>query len=188
MSLLRNSNIPNKFFTYNIDTSNWPAQHNFIANLPDDVENFTETDWLNLVLPGESVGGNPNNVTYNYDAFLEIRRTLNGLQLLADYNNTRTTNQLHTIANNLKNNDSVKPIVAVQLGKTFLQLEADTHSNGASGARNTGRIGLGQGISNINIANALVVSFYNVMICCFSETIAKDGISYSQADAFYGTV
>ena len=54
MSLLRNSNIPNKFFAYDIDTSNWPAQHNFIADLPDDVENFTENHWLNLVLPSES--------------------------------------------------------------------------------------------------------------------------------------
>ena len=91
MSLLRNSNIPNKFFTYNIDTSNWPAQHNFIANLPDDVESFTESDWLNLVLPNEQAGGNQNNIAKKYDDFLEIRRTLNELQLLADYNNTRTS-------------------------------------------------------------------------------------------------
>ena len=188
MSLLRNSNIPNKFFAYDIDTSNWPAQHNFIADLPDDVENFTENHWLNLVLPSESAGGNQNNIAKKYDDFLEIRRTLNDLLLLADYNNTRTSAQLETIANNLKNNNNVKPIVAVLLGNTFLQLEADTHSNGASGARNTGRIGLGQGISNINTANALVVAFSNVMLCCFSETIAKEGISYSQADAFYGTV
>ena len=179
MSLLRNSNIPNKFFAYDIDTSNWPAQHNFIANLPDDVETFTENDWLNLVLPGESVGGNQNNVNDKHDDFLEIRRTLNGLQLLADYNTTRTSAQLETIANNLKNNNNVKPIVAVLLGNTFLQLESDTHSNGASGTRNANRIGLGQGIT---------VAFSNVMLCCFSETIAKEGISYSQADAFYGTV
>ena len=187
MSLLRNSNIPNKFFSYDIDTSNWPAQHNFIANLPDDVESFTESDWLNLVLPNEQAGGNQNNIAKKYDDFLEIRRTLNELQLLADYNNTRTSRQLETIANNLKNNNNVKPIVAALLGNTFLQLEADTHSNGASGARNTGRIGLGQGISNINIANALVVSFSNVMLCCFSEIIAKEGINYSQADFYYGT-
>ena len=186
MSLLRNSNIPNKFFAYDIDTSNWPAQHDFIANLPDDVESFTESDWLNLVLPGESVGGNQNNVNNKYDDFLEIRRTLNGLQLLADYNTTRNREHLEPIANSLKNNDTVKPIVAVLLGKTFLQLEADTHS--VSGNRNSGRIGLGQGISNLNIVDALVVAFFNVMLCCFSETISKEGISYSQADAFYGTV
>ncbi len=100
MSLLRNSNIPNKFFSQDIDTSNWPAQHNFIANLPDDVERFTEGDWLNLVLPSEQAGGDQNNVNNKYDDFLEIRRTLNGLQLLADYNNTRTNSQLNTIYTN----------------------------------------------------------------------------------------
>ena len=186
MSLLRNSNIPNKFFSYDIDTSNWPAQHNFIANLPDDVESFTESDWLNLVLPNEQAGGNQNNIAKKYDDFLEIRRTLNELQLLADYNNTRTTNQLHTIANNLKNNDSVKPIVAVQLGKTFLQLEADINSNGSTGAIDTGRMYsfITQGITDVNVGKSLVVAYSNVMLCCFSEIIAKEGINYSQAD-FY---
>ncbi len=190
MSLLRNSNIPNKFFSHDIDTSNWPAQHNFIANLPDDVESFTEGDWLNLVLPSDQAGGDQNNVNNKYDDFLEIRRTLNGLQLLADYNNTRTNSQLNTIANNLKNNNSVKPIVAVLLGKTFLQLEADINSNGSTGAVETGRMYpfITQGITDVNVGKSLVVAFSNVMLCCFSELIAKEGITYSQADAYYGTV
>ena len=189
MSLLRNSIIPNKFFTYNIDTSNWPAQHNFIANLPDDVENFTENHWLNLVLPSEGAGGNRNNIADKEDDFLEIRRTLNDLQLLADYNNTRDSRQLTTIADNLKNNDSVKPIVAVQLGKTFLQLEADINSNGSTGAIETGRMYslVTQGITDVNVSKSLVVAYSNVMLCCFSEIIAKEGINYSQADFYYGT-
>ena len=41
MSFNRNSNKPNKFHSFDIDTSNWPAQHRFIANLPDDVNDFT---------------------------------------------------------------------------------------------------------------------------------------------------
>ena len=190
MSLLRNSNIPNKFFSYDIDTTNWPAQHNFIANLPDDVESFTENHWLNLVLPSESVGGQAFQFDNKYDDFLEIRRTLNGLQLLADYNNTRTSHQLTTIATNLKNNNNVKPIVAVLLGNTFLQLEADINSNGSTGAINTGRMYsfVTQGITDVNVSKSLIVAFSNVMLCCFSEIIAKEGISYSQADAYYGTV
>ena len=175
MSLLRNSNIPNKFFSYNIDTSNWPAQHNFIANLPDDVESFTENHWLNLVLPSESVGGQAFQFDNKYDDFLEIRRTLNGLQLLADYNNTRTSHQLTTIATNLKNNNNVKPIVAVLLGNTFLQLEADINSNGSTGAINTGRMYsfVTQEITDVNVSKSLIVAFSNGMLCCFSEIMQK---------------
>ena len=38
MSFNRNSNKPRTFNTMHIDTSNWPEQHRFIANLPDQVQ------------------------------------------------------------------------------------------------------------------------------------------------------
>mgnify|MGYP004361863331 CR=1 FL=1 len=34
-----------------IDTSNWPEQHRFIANLPDQVTDFNEQHWLGLMFP-----------------------------------------------------------------------------------------------------------------------------------------
>ena len=50
MSFNRNSNKPkNILILCSRDTSNWPEQHRFIANLPDQVTDFNEQHWLGLM-------------------------------------------------------------------------------------------------------------------------------------------
>ena len=62
--------------------------------------------------------------------------------------------------------------------ENFLQLEADINSNGQR-CINTGRMYsfVTQGITDVNVSKSLIVAFSNVMLCCFSEIIAKEGIT-----------
>ena len=181
MSFNRNSTIPNKFHSFDIDTSNWPAQHRFIANLPNDVNDFTENNWLNLIMPNQESGGSQEAIEKAFNDFLSIRRRLQQLNILADYENSIGQAEMDQNIRNLKNNDDVTPYVAVLLAKTYEQMAKDTHALGAFGTRDTGRIGLGNN-------HAKVVGFFNVMMCCYSESITKEGKDYSQADPIFGPV
>lgn len=181
MSFNRNSTIPNKFHSFNIDTSNWPAQHRFIANLPNDVNDFTEDQWLNLTIPNQESGGSQEAIEKANNNFLSIRRRLQQLNLLADYNATSTQAEMDQTINNLKNNDDVTPYVAVLLGKSYKQMEADTFALGVAGPRTANRVGLGDNADQL-------VAFFNVMMCCLSESISKEGKDYSQADGWFGPV
>ena len=151
--------IPNKFHSFDIDTSNWPAQHRFIANLPDDVNDFNENQWLNLIIPNQESGGSQEAIDKANDNFLSIRRRLEQLNLLADYNATSTQAEMNQTVNNLKNNDDVTPYVAVLLGKSYKQMEADTFALGVAGPRTANRVGLNN--------EDQLVAFFNVMMCCF---------------------
>lgn len=181
MSINRNSTIPNKFHSFDIDTSNWPAQHRFITNLPNDVNDFTENHWLNLTMPNQESGGSQEAIEKAFNDFLSIRRRLQQLNILADYENSIDHGEMDQNIRNLKNNDDVTPYVAVLLGQTYEQMAKDTHALGAFGTKDTGRVGLGNDIPK-------VVGFFNVMMCCFSETISKEGKDYSQADPIFGPV
>ena len=67
------------------------------------------------------------------------------------------------------------------MGASFEALEKDTHGLGAEGTRDTGRVTLGTD-------EIKIVAYFNVMMCCLSETIVKEGKSYSQADSYFGPV
>ena len=168
-----------------IDLSNWPKHNKFISGLPQDVNDYTEAQWLNLIIPNQDSGGLTNNSPQKaYDNFLAIRRKLTELNLLADYNSTSTGNQMTDVINNLKNPaiiNGIKPNVAALLGASFEALEKDTHGLGAEGTRDTGRVTLGTD-------EIKIVAYFNVMMCCLSETIVKEGKSYSQADSYFGPV
>ena len=179
MSFNRNSTIPNKFKSFDIDTSNWPARHRFIANLPDNPDEFTENNWLNLIVPNQESGGSQEAIEKAFNDFLSIRRRLEQLNLLADYNATSTQVEMEQTVNNLKNNDDVTPYVAVLLGKSYKQMEADTHALGVAGPQTANRIGLGDNVDQL-------VAFFNTMMCCLSESVSKEGKSYSQADGYFG--
>ena len=113
-----------------IDLSNWPKHNKFISGLPQDVNDYTEAQWLNLIIPNQDSGGLTNNSPQKaYDNFLAIRRKLTELNLLADYNSTSTGNQMTDVINNLKNPaiiNGIKPNVAALLGASFEALEKDT--------------------------------------------------------------
>ena len=143
MSFNRNSTIPNKFHSFDIDTSNWPAQHRFIANLPNDVNDFTENNWLNLIMPNQESGGSQEAIEKAFNDFLSIRRRLQQLNILADYENSIGQADMDQNIRNLKNNDDVTPYVAVLLGKSYKQMEADTFALGVAGPRTANRVGLG---------------------------------------------
>lgn len=168
-----------------IDLSNWPNHAKFMDGLPDDVNDYTEEQWLNLIIPNQDVGGLENNSPQKaYDNFLAIRRKLTELNLLADYDAVISQDLMLQIINNLKDpaiTNGIKPNVAVVLGKTFRQLEADTHGLGTM--EGGGRVG----INNDN-DDTQTVAYFNVMMCCLSETIVKEGKSYSQEDSYYGPV
>lgn len=168
-----------------IDLSNWPKYNKFISGLPDDVNDYTEEQWLNLIIPNQNSGGLTNNSAQKAnDNFLAIRRKLTELNLLADYNSTSTGNEMTDVINNLKDpniTNGIKPNVAALLGNSFEALEKDTHGLGAQGTRVTGRVGLGND-------ERKVIAYFNVMMCCLSETIVKEGKSYSQADSYFGPV
>ena len=181
MSFNRNSTLPNKFHSLNIDTSNWPAQHRFIANLPHNVNDFNENQWLNLTIPNQESGGSQEAIEKAFNDFLSIRRRLEQLNLLADYNATSTQAEMEQTVNNLKNNDDVTPYVAVLLGKSYKQMERDTFALGVAGPRTANRVELGNNVDQL-------VAFFNVMMCCLSESVSKDGKSYSQLDGYFGPV
>ena len=167
-----------------IDLSNWPNHAKFMDGLPDDVNDYTEEQWLNLIIPNQDVGGLENNSPQKaYDNFLAIRRKLTELKLLADYNAVITQDEMVQIINNLKDpaiTNGIKPNVAVVLGATFRQLEADTHGLGTPG-------GCRVGINNDN-DDTQTVAYFNVMMCCLSETIVKEGKGYLQSDGFFGPI
>ena len=57
-----------------IDLSNWPKYNKFISGLPDDVNDYTEEQWLNLIIPNQNSGGLTNNSPQKAnDNFLAIR-------------------------------------------------------------------------------------------------------------------
>ena len=68
------------------------------------------------------------------------------------------------------------------MGTSFVALEKDTHGLGAWGTRDTGRVSLGTD------DEIKIVAYFNVMMCCLTETIVKEGKSYSQSDSYFGPV
>jgi len=168
-----------------IDLSNWPNHAKFMDGLPGDVNEYTEAQWLNLIIPTQDVGGLENNSPQKAnDNFLAIRRKLTELNLLADYNATSTRDEMVQIINNLKDpaiTNGIKPSVAVLLGRTFDQLEADTYGLGVYGPRGAGRVNLG-------VEENKTVAYFNAMMCCLCETIVKEGKNYSQTDPWFGIV
>ncbi len=169
-----------------IDLSNWPKYNKFISGLPNDVNDYTEAQWLNLIIPNQDSEGITNNSPQKAnDNFLVIRRKLAELNLLADYNSTSTTAQMIRVVRNLKNpaiTPDIEPYVAALLGRTYEALEKDTHGLGAEGTRDTGRVSLGTD------DEIKIVAYFNVMMCCLTETIVKEGKSYSQSDSYFGPV
>jgi len=166
-----------------IDLSNWPKHNKFISGLPQDVNDYTEEQWLNLIHPNQDAGAPTNNsIQKANDNFLVIRRKLTELNLLADYNSTPTRDEMNYQIRDLKDpaiTNGIKPSVAVLLGKTFNALEADTHGLGVDGPRHQGRVGL-------NNDDNQTIAYFNVMMCCLCETIVKEGKSYSQSDSYFG--
>ena len=123
MSIDRNSVIPNKFKSFDIDTSNWPEQHNFIANLPDNPDDFTEEQWLKLLFPN-------NDMQAKYDEFMQLRRKLQSFQFLADPDPNVVINneEINRRKSNIETFTNINPLVASLLRKSYSQIEADLHS------------------------------------------------------------
>ena len=103
MSFNRNSNKPRTFNTMHIDTSNWPAQHRFISNLPDQVTDFNEPHWLGLMFPSR-------DYQRRFDDFLAIRRKLTRLDLLADYNGNRANITEDQVRTRLQNSNEINVV------------------------------------------------------------------------------
>jgi len=166
-----------------IDLSNWPNHNKFISGLPNDVNDYTEAQWLNLVIPNQDAGGLTNNSPQKAnDNFLAIRRKLTDLNLLARYEDRFTPEEITDVIDNLHNPDiimGIKPHAAALLGLSFQQLNQDTHALGDQE---------GPGRVNLDGDHEKTVAFFNVMMCCLSEIIVKEGRNYSQADSWFGPV
>lgn len=193
MSFNRNSTIPNKFHSFDIDTSNWPAQHRFIANLPDNPDEFTESNWLNLIIPNQESGGSQEAIDNKMDEFLEIRRKLRGYDMLADIDSTKSEREIQQIAKNLINNDTVRPNVAVLLSKTYPQMEKDLvaiqdrrNHRDEDGSRGRTNLTLGYLGDKEQLAVPLLVTTFNALLCIYAELIVKEGTSYGQQDTKNG--
>lgn len=193
MSINRNSTIPNKFHSFDIDTSNWPAQHRFIANLPDNPDEFTESDWLNLIIPNQESGGSQEAIDNKMDEFLEIRRKLRGYDMLADIDSTKSTAEIEQIAKNLINNDTVRPNVAVLLSQTYSQMEVDLSAirDDRNNRREDGRRGrsyltYGYLGDKEQLGVPLLVTTFNALLCIYAELIVKEGTNYGQQDMSQG--
>ena len=166
MSFNRNSNKPRTFNTMHIDTSNWPEQHRFIANLPDQVTDFNEQHWLGLMFPSR-------DYQRHFDDFLAIRRKLTRLDLLADYNANRANISEDQVRTRLQNSNEINPFAGVSLAKAYNQMDLDFG----------GVTGVNQRVPPLRNNPQLSKAFFNIMMCINAETIVKHGYTYSQADS-----
>ena len=161
MSIDRNSVLPNKFKSFDIDTSNWPEQHNFIANLPDNPDDFTEEQWLKLLFPN-------NDMQAKYDEFMQLRRKVQSFQFLADPdpNVVIDETEINRRKTNIETFPNINPLVATLLRKSFAQLENDLHSLTNLGYRGPPSLmeGLAPGSPEFNtkrrILHNLLILFY----------------------------
>ena len=188
MSINRNSTIPNKFHSFDIDTSNWPTQHRFTSQLADNPDEFTESDWLNLIIPNlMKSGGSQEAIDNKMDEFLEIRRKLRGYDMLADIDSTKSTAEIEQIAKNLINNDTVRPNVAVLLSQTYSQMEVDLsairddrNSRREDGRRGRSYLTYGYLGDKEQLGVPLLVTTFNALLCIYAELIVKEGTNYGQ--------
>lgn len=161
MSIDRNSVLPNKFKSFDIDTSNWPEQHNFIANLPDNPDDFTEEQWLKLLFPN-------NDMQAKYDEFMQLRRMLQSFQFLADPDPNVVINrqEINRRKTNIETFPNINPLVGTLLRKSFGQIEADLNALKNEGYRGPGVLmeGLTPGSPEYNtkrrILHNLLILFY----------------------------
>ena len=165
MSFNRNSNKPRTFNTMHIDTSNWPEQHRFIANLPDQVTDFNEQHWLGLMFPSR-------DYQRHFDDFLAVRRKLNRLDLLADYNRNGANISEDQVRNRLQNSNEINPFAGASLAKAYHQMDIDFG----------GVTGVAERVPPLRGNPQLSKAFFNIMMCINAETIVKHGYTYSQAD------
>ena len=166
MSFNRNSNKPRTFNTMHIDTSNWPEQHRFIANLPNQVTDFNEQHWLGLMFPSR-------DYQRRFDDFLAIRRKLTRLDLLADYNRNRANINEAQVKTRLENSNEINPFAGASLAKAYNQMDLDFG----------GVTGVQRRVPSLRGNPQLSKAFFNIMMCINAETIVKHGYTYSQADS-----
>lgn len=165
MSFNRNSNKPRTFNTMHIDTSNWPEQHRFISNLPDQVIDFNEQHWLGLMFPSR-------DYQRQFDDFLAIRRKLTRLDLLADYNANRANINEAQVRTRLENSNEINPFAGASLAKSYIQMDVDF--GGVTGGA--------QRVPALRNNPQLSKAFFNIMMCVNAETVVKHGYTYSQSD------
>ena len=165
MSFNRNSNKPRTFNTMHIDTSNWPEQHRFIANLPNQVTDFNEQHWLGLMFPSR-------DYQRHLDDFLLIRRKLARLDLLANYGGYTANINTSQLKTRIENSNEINPLAGTALVRAFEQMDRDFGAITGSPAR----------VRALENKPQMTKTFFNIMMCINAETVVKYGYTYSQSD------
>ena len=158
-----------------IDTSNWPARHDFLSKLPSDIENWNEEHWIGILIPSVQQGGQKDHFINEYHKFENIRNRLSNLNLLGEYDaQSIPENEWKKRLKDLETIPGMDPISGFFLKKSVEQLEDDVYSLRQDELKSR--------VTLPNSKNSHKM-FHNIMLCLLLKDIITSKITYGQDDS-----